>query len=66
MKMAACGLLKFTSIIRAISLVMEAASTSETSVNFYQSVTTQNTAIFVNVSGQPICGIFLSVIKVFN
>jgi hypothetical protein len=27
----------FTSTIRVIALVMEAASTSETSVNFYQS-----------------------------
>jgi hypothetical protein len=31
----------------AIALTMEAASTSETSVNFYHTATTQVTAIFI-------------------
>jgi hypothetical protein len=38
-------------IIRAIALMMEAVSTSETSVNFYQiGATFQKTAIFIPVA----------------
>jgi hypothetical protein len=39
---APCSLVDFTD-----SLMTEAASTSGTSVNFYQTTTTQNTVIFI-------------------
>jgi hypothetical protein len=40
--------LKFTDVSEVLALIMEAASTSEMSVNFYQihGATTQKTAIF--------------------